>query len=110
MNPLVADVDVVPATAREDDRQVIEPEVVLQEVKQSKESVLASSEHLGVGGLGGIDRRQVIGVQIEDDVRPAPVLGAHRPGPRVGVSAGRKVDVPWSFPGEERFEVAHIQQ
>jgi len=62
---LVANVDVVPASAGEDDGEVVEREVIFEEVEESQERLLALGEHLGVGGCVRVDAREVVGVEVK---------------------------------------------
>jgi len=55
---LVANVDVVPASAGDDDGEVVEREVIFEEVEESQERLLALGEHLGVGGCVRVDARR----------------------------------------------------
>jgi len=90
-NRFVADVNVIPTSAGEDDREVIKREVVLQKVEQADERRFTLVEHLGVGGRLRIHPGEVIGVEVEDEIGRSPSLLSHRRRAGIVVARGGKV-------------------
>src|SRR2546429_5768291 len=90
----VEHVDVVAPSAREDQPHglLLEPEVRPQEVVVQVDDLQANRlEHLRVRHLRGV--RQLVRVEVEDQVGPEPSLLLHRRGVRVVVVRARVVGV-----------------
>jgi hypothetical protein len=102
-------VDVIAATAREHNLEVLEGEVVAEKIKEAIERLLAGREHRLVAVVG---RRpgEVVGVEVEDEVRALPAFRVHRLFARGVVLASREVDVPWTLAREKVLDVSQVEQ
>jgi hypothetical protein len=106
----ITNMDVIAATAGKDDLQVLEGEIVQEERKQAMQRGFTSGQHLAVRVSLGIDRWEVVRIQVEDQVRALPVLLSHGRRPGITVSPCGEVDVLRSLASEERIQLPEFEQ
>jgi len=106
----VPDVNVIAAAARKDDLEVLECEVILEKLEQSKQGVLTLREHLGVRVLAERDARQVVGVEVEDEIRRLPVFLAHRTRAGIPKSPRGEIHVSRALSDEKLRQIAQLEE